>query len=127
MAAFKNVCIIDDDDLFLILTRDIMLDESFAEQIHEFKDGREALGYLKSAAKGDFPEVLFLDINMPMLDGWEIMDAIKELDYANKMKVYITSSSINPVDLKKAEENPSVNGFLTKPLGPKKLKEIAEN
>jgi CheY-like chemotaxis protein len=62
-----------------------------------------------------------------MLDGWEIMVAIKELGYQNKMKIYITSSSINHIDLKKAEENPSIKGFLSKPLDPEKLREIAEN
>jgi CheY-like chemotaxis protein len=127
MAVFKNVCIIDDDDLFIILTREILKDENFAEHICDFEDGREALAYLKSTADKDLPEVLFLDINMPMLDGWEIMVAIKELGYQNKMKIYITSSSINPIDLKKAEENPSIKGFLSKPLDPEKLREIAEN
>jgi len=125
MAIFNNICIIDDDDLFLILTKSIMEDEDFAEHIHDFDDGREALDYLKTIEENDLPEILFLDINMPMIDGWEIMEALKDLEIADKIKIFITSSSINPLDLKKAEDNPFIKGFVSKPLDPEKLKSIS--
>ncbi|SMG12661.1 Response regulator receiver domain-containing protein [Marivirga sericea] len=127
MAVFKNVCIVDDDDLFMILTIDIMKDENFAENIYDFDDGKKALSYLKSTDEHNFPEVLFLDINMPMMDGWEFMDVLKEDNLTGKMNIYITSSSIDPIDLKKAEENPFIRGFLTKPLDPEKLKTVLKN
>ncbi len=125
MATFKNICIIDDDDLFLIVSRSIMEDEDFAEHIHNFEDGREALNYLKSVENTKLPEVLFLDINMPMMDGWEFMEAFELLEIGNKTKIYITSSSINPIDLEKAEKNPFIQGFISKPITPDKLKKIA--
>ena len=66
MATYKNICIIDDDDLFLLVSKSIMQDEDFAENIHNFEDGREALNYLKSVhIFVYFAEIVFLDINMP--------------------------------------------------------------
>ncbi|WKK74114.1 response regulator [Marivirga salinae] len=127
MAIFKNIFIIDDDELFLIVSKEIIQDEGFAEHIHNFEDGREVLEYLKSANREDIPEILFLDINMPMMDGWELMDALQELSIVDKMRIYITSSSINPVDLDKADKNPYIKGFISKPISPDKLKKIASD
>lgn len=127
MAIFKNVCIIDDDDLFLILSKLLMEEVDFSEYIHDFEDGRNALDYLKLVMEKDLPEVLFLDINMPMMDGWEVMGELEKLGIVGKIKIYITSSSINPVDLKKAEDSPFISGFVNKPLNPSKLKSIADN
>ncbi|WP_375577674.1 response regulator [Marivirga tractuosa] len=125
MAIFKNICIIDDDELFLLVSKSIMEDEDFAENIHNFEDAKEALNYLNTVAAKELPEILFLDINMPMMDGWEFMDAIQDSKIVNEIKIYITSSSINPMDLEKAERNPSIKGFVSKPLEPNKLKKIA--
>lgn len=104
-----------------------MQDEDFAENIHNFEDGREALKYLKSVENVMLPEVLFLDINMPMLDGWEFMEALEELNIGDKMNIYITSSSINPLDLEKAEKSPFIKGFISKPISPDKLKKVVED
>jgi CheY-like chemotaxis protein len=59
-----------------------------------------------------------------MMDGWEFLDALAESRIENKIKIYITTSSINPIDYKKAEENPLIKGFISKPLDPKKLEKI---
>lgn len=104
-----------------------MEDEDFAEHIHNFEDAREALNYLEKIEVKGLPEILFLDINMPMMDGWEFMEAIKDSKIVNELKIYITSSSINPIDLEKAERNPLIKGFVSKPLDPIKLKKIAED
>lgn len=126
MAIFKSICIVDDDELFLLVSKAIMQDENFAEQIHNFEDGRVALDYLKSIDSTVLPEVLLLDINMPMMDGWEFMEALEKLKIKDKMKIYITSSSINPLDLEKAEKHPFISGFISKPMDPKKLRSISE-
>lgn len=124
MPIFKNICIIDDDDLFLLVSKSIMEDEDFAEHIHNFEDARTALEYLTSIEESKLPEVLFLDINMPLMDGWEFMDQLEKLKIEDKMIIYMTSSSINPLDLEKAERNPFIKGFISKPLDPRKLKKI---
>ncbi|RUA37154.1 MAG: response regulator [Bacteroidetes bacterium] len=126
MATFKNICIIDDDELFLIISKSIMEDENFAEHIHNFDDAREALKYLETIDQNSYPDILFLDINMPMMDGWEFMDALQRYEIKDKMKIYITSSSINPSDLEKAEQNQFISGFICKPLDPRKLQDIAD-
>ncbi|HET8859666.1 response regulator [Marivirga sp.] len=124
MAAFEKIFIVDDDELFLIVTKSIMEDEDFANKIYNFEDGNKALRQLQSIEKKDLPEVLFLDINMPMMDGWEFMSALEELEIDNNFNIYITSSSINPLDLKAAETNPFIKGFISKPIDPGKLEKI---
>jgi CheY-like chemotaxis protein len=126
MAKFNHIFLIDDDELFLMVTKIIMEDEDFAEEIHIFEHAKEALDHLKNSSEEDYPELIFLDINMPMMDGWEFMDALEEESLVNKLKIYITSSTINPIDLDKAEKNPFVTAFMSKPIDPAKLKTIVE-
>ena len=127
MAVFKKVMIIDDDDLFLLVCDSIMEDENFAHEILQFDYADEAIKYLKKVTLDDLPEVLFLDINMPKMDGWELMNVLKELGIDSRIAIYVTSSSINPYDLEKAEKNPAIKGFICKPITAEKLKTIAES
>ena len=62
--------------------------------------------------------ILFLDINMPLLDGWEFLDAFAAMDSRIRdcFRIYMFSSSVDPRDKQKAESNPLVTGFLSKPL-----------
>lgn len=124
MAAFNKILIIDDDDLFLHLCEFIMEDEDFATEVITYDYANKALEYLKSLAVNDLPEVVFLDINMPLMDGWEFMEALEIAGMENKMRIYITSSSIDPRDLKRVEHNPFIKGLISKPLDPEKLDKI---
>jgi CheY-like chemotaxis protein len=126
MATYKNVFLIDDDDLFLFLTKTIMEDENFAEEIQSFQVATKALNYLKSCEEDRIPDIIFLDINMPVMDGWEFMDLLEEANLAGKMNIYITSSSINPMDLEKAENNPFIKAFIDKPLDLEKFEQLAK-
>ncbi|WKK80565.2 response regulator [Marivirga arenosa] len=126
MATFKNICIVDDDDMFIRVSKFIMKDENFAENIYHYYDGREAIEHLIATQPSELPEILLVDINMPMMDGWEFMDELEKIRKDDKMKIYITSSSIDPADLKKAEGNPFVSGFISKPIEPEALKKIID-
>jgi CheY-like chemotaxis protein len=71
-----------------------------------------------------FPEVIFLDLNMPMMDGWEFFETFKK-DFARfeeKTAIFILSSSINPEDLERAKNEKRIVGFLAKPLNAENLK-----
>ena len=80
-------------------------------------NGLEALAYLKSGHQ-DPPELIFLDINMPKMNGWEFLEQYKHLDAKKKARVVIMilTTSANPDDVKKAKEIEDVTGFETKPL-----------
>lgn len=90
---------------------------NIVERIDVVVNGIEALAYLKRENQVP-PELIFLDINMPRMNGWEFLEQYKHLDAKQKARVLIMilSTSSNPDDLKRAKEIEEVTGFETKPL-----------
>jgi len=88
-------------------------------------NGLEALAYLKKENQTP-PELIFLDINMPRMNGWEFLEQYKHLDVNQKARVVIMilTTSANPDDIKKAKEIEEVTGFETKPLSKEIMVEI---
>lgn len=84
-------------------------------EVEEFSNGQSALDKLGD----EEPSILFLDINMSEINGWEFLDRIKEKP---PYPIYLISSSIDPGDIRKAEEHPYVEAYLEKPLDIEKLK-----
>lgn len=100
---------------------------NIADNIQIAKDGLEALEYLKTENQIP-PDLIFLDINMPKMDGWEFLDAYKNLDPKQKAQIIIVilTTSGNPDDKKRAESISEVAGFTVKPLTEEMLTEILE-
>ena len=76
--------------------------------------------------KEEPPQVLFLDLNMPVLTGWEFLDIFKTRfaeDFPN-LKILVVSSSVDPTDLQLANKNPMVMSFLSKPIDKIKLNSL---
>ena len=94
--------------------------------IFDYRDGNEAYLALKQMHDlGEkMPDVIFLDINMPIWDGWDFLDEIIKLELQHLFEIYMVSSSTNPYDKEKAESYPMIKGFLTKPLEIEALKLI---
>jgi len=88
-----------------------------ANRIDFALNGEEALAYLKKANQVP-PELIFLDINMPRMNGWEFLEQYKHLDAVQKARVVIMilTTSANPDDIQKAKKIEEVTGFETKPL-----------
>ncbi len=122
----KSVCIIDDDPIFLMLAKRLISLNRFSDVIFEYKDGYEAYLALKQMHdQGEqMPDVIFLDINMPIWDGWDFLDEIIKLELQHIFEIYLVSSSTSPYDREKAESYPSIKRFLTKPLEIEDLKSI---
>lgn len=87
-------------------------------------DGLQALDYLEQAEHG--PDLIFLDINMPRMNGWEFLDRYRNLDPNHKAKVIIImlTTSLNPADVFRSSHIPEISEFETKPLTQKKLETI---
>ena len=125
MPKFNHVCIIDDDPIYVFTTRKLMEVSNLSKYIEIFKNGKEALDTLKPRIEvGEkVPEVILLDLNMPVMDGWEFLDAFVPPN-TEKIIIYVVSSSIDPADMKKAKEYSHVSNYVVKPITPQRLKAL---
>ena len=82
------------------------------------KNALKGLEYLGNCTQDEFPDIIIVDINMPTMNGFEFIDVYKDRFYDTfpNTKLFITSSSNNKKDIKKAEDNPIIEGFIEKPL-----------
>lgn len=116
----RRLLIVDDDEIFLF-TAGYALNRAFPGiQIVTSRNGEDALDRLRDG----HPEVLFVDLNMPLMNGWELLDALSEKFDTLPFPVFIVTSSIDPGDKTRAEEHPLHPGFLEKPLTEEKLKSL---
>lgn len=124
-----NCIMLIDDDFATNLCHKIVIEEGqYANHLVTKTDGEAAIEYLKQPfTKGNpRPNLIFLDINMPRMNGWEFLEEYKNLtkeQQADNIIVMLSTSS-NPDDLKRAKENPFVKEYGSKPLSIKMLDEI---
>jgi CheY-like chemotaxis protein len=116
-AIIDTIILVDDDMSTNFLNKLIINDREIAKKIINLNNGEELLNFLNDSYN-KIPDAILIDINMPVMDGWEFLDIIekqKNLDLS-KCKIIILTASQNPDDLEKAKKYTSVNGFLNKPL-----------
>ncbi len=112
---------VDDDPITLMLCKKVITKASFSDAIITAKNGEEALQYFNSIINKEgnkLPNLIFLDLNMPVMDGWEFLDNFSTNKYSevNKTKIVVLSSTIDPEDLQKSKKYPMVIDFLSKPI-----------
>ena len=119
-----NVMIIDDDPLEITLMERFLLLCDYPEP-RSFEKANHALKYLVSNRGRKQSHLIFLDLNMPEMGGWEFLEAIRSTGFSNaEILVYIVSSSVDPVDQNLGLANPFVRDYLVKPIIPSTLKRI---
>ncbi len=109
-------CLLIDDNPIDLMVNEKVLSTCFADlEITKVLSGAEALKYLSKCET--LPEIILLDINMPEMNGFEFLEEYKRLFKHNpKARIYILSSSIDPSDINKANEEQEVRAFMKKPL-----------
>lgn len=117
----NKVLCIDDDPITLMICSIIMQKTNFCKQMDEAANGADGLQYFEdilSTPGAIAPELILLDINMPVLNGWDFLNQYTEKYKANfpDCKIIILTSSINPGDRQLAEQNAHVVDFLVKPV-----------
>jgi two-component system chemotaxis response regulator CheY len=127
---FKHVMLIDDDDVTLLICELRLKKSGFCDVVTSFLSGVEAINYFQNQAKLSIekraiPDLIFLDINMPAMSGWEFIDEYNNLaPMLPEIPIAILSSSVDPDDAEKASFIPSIKGFITKPLTDESLRKL---
>ena len=120
MHKISSTCIIDDDPIFVYSTKRIMKEVNFSENIIVYTNGQDAIDGLNDMINnGDkMPSVIFLDLNMPIMNGWDFLEDFVQIPHNNREEVliYIISSSIDPRDLEQIKSYEVVNNYILKPV-----------
>ncbi|MES2285309.1 MAG: response regulator [Bacteroidota bacterium] len=124
----KSICIIDDEEINQFILKTIIKNLNNEIKISTYNNGEVALNSLTEIldSKEDMPDIILLDINMPVMGGWQFMDEFVKLQVGKKTAIYIITSSSSPDDKKKAKTYADISDFLTRPIAPNTLKEIIE-
>lgn len=128
MKTIKNLTLIDDDDIFVFLTKKAVESTNLVELIKVFGNGLDAINFLKENCDNvdSLPEIILLDLSMPIMDGWQFLDQFTKLipKINKKITIYICSSSISPSDVLLAKKNNAVSDYIIKPVTKEKLIEL---
>ena len=121
-----KVFVIDDDHLSVFLTRHKLVLNGLSEDIESFLSAEEALDCLLNCSEENFPDLVFLDLNMPVLNGWEFLDALTahESKFKERCSIYILTSSLDLSDTVRTKDYPMVTGLIHKPLQNEDIKAI---
>ena len=108
--------IADDDEVCLMLHKHFIETSNFHGAPQAFDSAQKALDFLESLPDGSVPVLLFLDINMPVMNGWELLDLLAKEDFKKEVYVVIVSSSVDAADKEKALSYSRVIDFVEKPF-----------
>lgn len=123
------LCVVDDDKIFTFMLKKLIEKASIAREIIFFENGRDALDYLVQHAQDGLrlPQLILLDINMPVLDGWQFLKEYGKLKshVAKPISICMMSSSMEEGDYLRAMQSEHVMDFLQKPVQVPVLTDLA--
>ncbi|HKR04896.1 MAG TPA: response regulator [Bacteroidia bacterium] len=125
---YKSVLLVDDNEIDNFINERIINSSGFAEEVIVKNSSDAAIDYLKEQENkpDSLPGIVFLDLNMPVKDGFVFLQDFEKLDSGikEKCKVIVLSSSISPDDINRASTNPYVLKYINKPLSEKYLEAV---
>lgn len=119
-----QILCVDDDPITLMLCKKVIIKASFSNEIITSQNGEEALHYFNTLKYANteqlkkHPQLIFLDLNMPVMGGWEFLDHFNSEAFSEfkNIKIIVLSSTIDPEDMAKSKTYPMVIDFLSKPI-----------
>ena len=123
-----TICLIDDDRIYQFTAKRILESTGLSKEILVFQNGEEAVIYLQKNSKEEerLPDIIFLDINMPVMDGWQFLEAFQEFceELIKPVTIYMVSSSVDDYDIRKSKEYKLVSDYVIKPLNRERFEEL---
>jgi len=122
----KNIAVADDDPIYTTALKSLLTSWEIKNPFLFFTNGKEALDFIRVKEASELPDVLLLDLNMPVMNGWAFIENFKLIapQLEKNISIYLVTSSIWEEDLKRAEKNKLVKEFITKPITREKFLEI---
>lgn len=123
-----NICLVDDDKIYQFTAKKIIESTNLTKAVLSFYNGEEAIEFLKNNLQNadSIPDIIFLDINMPIKDGWEFLEEFKSLlnDVKKHIVIYMVSSSVDDYDIKKSKEYSFVTDYIIKPINRERFEQL---
>lgn len=128
MNAKIDLLVIDDDDINIFIIKKIVEKTGYDARMVAKTNGQLAIDYVKELIDSgqSLPHLILIDINMPVLNGWEFLEAYEKLGIDKEIDMYMLSSSVYENDIEKAKTYKAVKGFISKPLSIERLIELFE-
>ncbi|MCU0320876.1 MAG: response regulator [Chitinophagaceae bacterium] len=115
-----NICLVDDDRIYQFTAKKIIESTGFTQGLLSFYNGQEAIDYFNNNVHdvAKLPDIIFLDINMPVKDGWQFLEEFKQLVHTinKQITIFMVSSSVDDYDIKKSKEYSVVTDYIIKPI-----------
>lgn len=125
------IAIVEDDLIFQFIAERLIESINSEHQTIIFSDGKEAIDFIDSNRNelDTLPDIIFLDINMPVMNGWQFLNKYIEIksEIKKEITIYIVSSSKNPDDFIKAENINEVTDYIVKPINREKYTSILDS
>lgn len=122
------IALVDDDKVFQLTALRTLKAAQLSDKILQFDNGEDALDFLRDHAgeSDSLPDYIFLDINMPFVDGWMFLDDYAHLktNLSKPIEIYMVSSSIDPRDMDRARQHADVREYIIKPVTREKFIEL---
>lgn len=116
----KTLLLVDDDEIIVYLTQRIISETKLVELMNVFRNGKEAYDYISENRKNPdaLPEIIFLDISMPIMNGWEFLDHFHKIkpEVEKSITIYVITSSTSSEDMNRARQISEVHDYLIKPV-----------
>lgn len=123
--------IIDDDSLYQFGMKRMLHHIKVETEIKQFQNGLEGIEYLRQNKdeKSNLPDIIFLDINMPVMNGWQFLDSFiaLQLPASKQITIYMITSSVDNAEILKAASYKEIKNYIIKPISFDNLKEIFDN
>lgn len=126
----RKLVIIDDDPVDHFIMKHMLYGKNYFDTTTFTAEGPLVLEYLKfyQDEPEKLPDVIFLDLNMPVYNGWDFLNEMKELEpsLSKDIKIYVITSSVRTMDVEQVNKYPFVSSFISKPIQPYIIEQIAK-